>query len=115
MGCRWEVVKRSGAGYVPGRIHRSKEHRMRRDDDDDDEEFEEEEEAPRGVGAGSFAAGLALGALVGATVALLFAPATGKVTRKKLKRHLDDAKELAEDQIDELTRKARREIKKHVS
>ena len=88
---------------------------MRRDDDDDDEDYEEEDQAPRGLGAGSFAAGLAIGALVGATVALLFAPAPGKVTRKKLKRHLEDAKELAGDQIDELSRKAKREIKKHVS
>lgn len=88
---------------------------MRRDHDDEDEDFEEEEAAtPRGLGAGSFAAGLAIGALVGATVALLLAPAPGRVTRKKLKRHLDDAKELAEDGIDELSRKAKREIKKHV-
>ena len=87
---------------------------MRRYEDDDDEDYEEVEQAPRGVGAGGFAAGLAIGALVGATVALLFAPATGKVTRRKVKRYLDDARELAEDQIDELGRKAKREIKKHV-
>jgi gas vesicle protein len=87
---------------------------MRRDRDDEDEEFEDEAAAPRGLGAGSFAAGLAIGALVGATVALLLAPAPGRVTRKKLKRHLEDAKELAEDGIDELSRKAKREIKKHV-
>jgi gas vesicle protein len=89
---------------------------MRRDqdDDDEDEDIEEEEAAPSGLGAGSFAAGLAIGALVGATVALLLAPAPGRVTRKKLKRHLEDARELAEEGIDELGRKAKREIKKHV-
>jgi gas vesicle protein len=87
---------------------------MRRDQDDDEDEFEEEEAAPRGFGAGSFAAGLAIGALVGATVALLLAPAPGRVTRKKLKRHLEDAREFAEEGIDELGRKAKREIKKHV-
>lgn len=87
---------------------------MRRDHDDEDEDVEDEAAAPRGLGAGSFAAGLAIGALVGATVALLLAPAPGRVTRKKLKRQLEDAKELAEDGIDELSRKAKREIKKHV-
>ena len=86
---------------------------MRRDQDDDDEDIEEEEDAG-GFGAGSFAAGLAIGALVGATVALLLAPAPGRVTRKKLKRHLEDAREFAEEGIDELGRKAKREIKKHV-
>lgn len=88
---------------------------MRRDDDDgDDGDYEEDEEVSgRGLSSGSFATGLAIGALVGATVALLFAPAPGKVTRKKLKRRLEDARELAEDGIDELSRRAKKEIKKH--
>ncbi|HEU5219690.1 MAG TPA: YtxH domain-containing protein [Gemmatimonadales bacterium] len=87
---------------------------MRRHDDDDDEDLEEDDAAPGGSGAGSFAAGLALGALLGASVALLFAPAPGKVTRKKLRRRLEDVKDVAEDHLDELSKKAKREIKKHV-
>lgn len=83
---------------------------------DEDEDYEVEDAAAdgRGIGPGSFAAGLAIGALVGATVALLFAPAPGRVTRKKLKRKLEDVREIAEESIDELGRKARKEIKRQL-
>lgn len=49
--------------------------------------------------AGSFATGLLLGAAVGAGIALLFAPAAGSRTRRRLIR---GARDLAEDAGDEL-------------
>ena len=95
---------------------------MRRDDDEDlDEAAEDEDEeledtaeetdmdSPR---LGGFAAGLALGVLVGAGVALLFAPASGDVTRRRLRRKLDHARELASDGLDDLRRRAKREIRR---
>lgn len=46
-------------------------------------------------GAGSFLTGVILGALVGAGVALLYAPQTGEETRKQLKVKADEAKKKA--------------------
>jgi len=51
-----------------------------------------------GSGFGWFVIGAALGAGLG----LLFAPASGRDTRKKIGRGLEDLKERAEEQIDEL-------------
>jgi len=93
---------------------------MRRDDEDeldedetDEEEELEEAEASGGSGRiGGFAIGLTLGVLVGAGVALLLAPASGNVTRRRLKRKLDHAREVASDGIDELRRRAKRELRR---
>lgn len=94
---------------------------MRRDDDDEldeaeadeEEELEEVEDESGGSGRiGGFAIGLTLGVLVGAGVALLLAPASGDVTRRRLRRKLDHARELASDGIDELRRRARRELRR---
>ena len=71
---------------------------MRRDTDDedldededvDDEELDEATEATETSSGrlGGFAAGLTIGVLVGAGVALLFAPASGNVTRRRLRRN----------------------------
>jgi gas vesicle protein len=87
---------------------------MSRDDEDELEEETEEEETPRGMGAGGFAAGLAVGALLGAAVALMFAPAPGHVTRRRIRRKLEDAKEYASEELEDLSQRARKEIKKHV-
>jgi gas vesicle protein len=84
-------------------------------DDDELPDDEETDELPAGGGAGRFAAGLALGALVGAAVALLFAPAPGRVTRRRLRDRLDDARELAQDEFTELSERARKEIRKRTS
>ena len=64
--------------------------------------------------AGGFAAGIAIGVLVGAAVALLFAPAQGQVTREKLRRRLDDVREYAEDEFDDLRKRARKELRKRI-
>lgn len=71
-------------------------------------------EVEGGSRAGGFAAGIAIGVLVGAAVALLFAPAQGQVTRDTLRRRLGDAREYAEDEFDDLRKKARKEIRKRI-
>lgn len=64
--------------------------------------------------AGGFAAGIAIGVLLGAAVALLFAPDRGEVTRGKLRRRLDDVREYAEDEFDDLRKKARKELRRRM-
>jgi gas vesicle protein len=94
---------------------------MSRDDDDieesedesDDEEAESESDES-GRRLGGFAVGVALGALLGAAAALLFAPASGHVTRRRLKRKLDRAREIAGDEWESLSQRAKREIKRRV-
>lgn len=66
------------------------------------------QEKGNGGGTGSVAVGFVLGALVGAGIALLLAPGTGKETRKRLadagerwgdaaRRQIDHASEIASD------------------
>jgi gas vesicle protein len=50
----------------------------------------------------SFVAGMVCGAAIGAGVALLLAPESGKRTRKRLGRAADDLKESAADRWDEI-------------
>jgi hypothetical protein len=71
-------------------------------------------EAPRRMAGGSFAAGVALGALLGAAVALLFAPASGPVTRTRVRRQLEDAREYVGDEFEDLSKRARKELKRRV-
>jgi gas vesicle protein len=85
---------------------------MSRDDEDELEE-ETEEEAPSEMGAGGFAAGLAVGALLGAAVALMFAPASGQITRRRIRRKFEDAKAYASEELEDLSKRARKEIRKH--
>jgi len=59
----------------------------------------------------SFAAGLLLGVLIGAGVALLFAPQSGEATRRLLKRRSKRLAADAQDQFDDIKgriREARR-------
>lgn len=55
-----------------------------------------------GAGPFSFVAGLVLGAVIGAGVALLAAPQSGKRTRRRLLRAVDGAREGAGDRWDAL-------------
>lgn len=87
---------------------------MSADDDDRDGEEEVSEESPRRIAGGSFAAGVALGALLGAAVALLFAPAPGHITRSRVRRQLEDAREYAEDEFEDLSKRARKELRRRV-
>jgi len=86
---------------------------MSRDDEDESPE-ETADEAPATRGTAQFAAGLAVGALLGAAVALLFAPAAGQVTRGRLRRKLDQVRDRAGEEWEDLSRRAKREIRRHV-
>jgi gas vesicle protein len=54
-------------------------------------------------GALNFVAGMLLGAVVGASLALLTAPQSGRKTRKRLVRAVSSARENATDRWDDLT------------
>ena len=64
---------------------------------------------------GTFSAGIAVGALLGAAAALLFAPHSGPATRRALRRHARFLREDARDAWDDLgdgLRDARREAQR---
>lgn len=73
--------------------------------DDDDEVYND-----RAGGAGSFIAGVLLGALAGVAIGILYAPASGQSTRRRLRRKLDNLREEATDRFDDIGRKARRRL-----
>ncbi|MGH7630703.1 MAG: YtxH domain-containing protein [Gemmatimonadales bacterium] len=61
-------------------------------------------------GVAGFVTGLVIGALVGAGVALLFAPARGDRLRRQLGRGARAFRERARDELEDAARRARREI-----
>ncbi len=61
-------------------------------------------------GVASFITGLVVGALVGAGVALLFAPARGDRVRRRLGHGARALRERARDELEDAARRARREI-----
>jgi gas vesicle protein len=66
---------------------------------------------------GGFAAGLLLGALIGATAMLFYAPQSGKATRKQFRRRSRQVRDHVRDTADEALETARdraREVKKDV-
>jgi gas vesicle protein len=75
---------------------------------EDEEEFLEEE-AQHWVGVG-FAAGILLGAALGAGVAVLFAPDKGSRTRRRLGQRMRDLRENAEERIDDAREDAGRTL-----
>ncbi len=75
---------------------------------EDEEEFLEEE-AQHWVGVG-FAAGILLGAALGAGVAVLFAPDKGSRTRRRLGRRMRDLRENAEERVDDARQDAGRTL-----
>ena len=50
------------------------------------------------------------GALAGVAVGILYAPASGQSTRRRLRRKLDNLREEATDRFDDFGRKARRRL-----
>jgi gas vesicle protein len=61
-------------------------------------------------GAGAFAAGVVVGALLGAGLALLFAPESGVRTRRRLRRGAEALRERATEGLDEATRRTRKDL-----
>jgi gas vesicle protein len=72
---------------------------MSRYDDEDEEVIYVEREG------GSSIKALLLGAVIGAGVALLFAPQSGEETRRGLKRRLRKIRAMAEEKVDELSQR----------
>lgn len=65
-------------------------------------------------GAGLFLTGLGLGALLGAAVALLYAPDSGGGTRRRLRRRFRTLRAAAADEWHDATRTARRELRRRL-
>jgi len=63
-----------------------------------------------GRGIGGFAAGVVFGALLGAGIALMFAPDRGDVTRRHLRRRLQRLREDAADGLERAGDRARRDL-----
>ncbi len=59
-------------------------------------------------GSLNFVAGLAMGAILGASIALLTAPQSGKRTRRHIVRAVESARDNAGDGWDEVAARARR-------
>jgi gas vesicle protein len=74
------------------------------------ERAERAEPEHRARGAGGFAAGVLIGALIGAGLALLFAPESGGKIRRRLGRRMRRWRERARNEIDDASRLARRDL-----
>lgn len=87
------------------------------DEDDLDEELELDEDEVDGYGAFAvargFAAGVIVGAIIGAGVAVLVTPERGDVLRRRIGSGLRDLREDARDQIGDWGGEAKRELSKH--
>lgn len=77
--------------------------------------FDTDESSDTGArGAGFFLLGLGLGALIGASMALLYAPESGEVTRRRLQRRFRALRDEAADEWRDATRTARRELRRRL-
>lgn len=65
-----------------------------------------------GYGAGSILLSFLLGGLVGAGVALLFAPRSGEETRRRIKELTEEVKEKAEDYVEQVKGKMTSTVEK---
>ena len=86
------------------------------DETEQDEELDELEEAgdddeEGGWDTGPFVAGLVVGAAVGAGLALLFAPAPGRTTRRRIRRRIATLEAEAVDRMEDAGKVVRREFK----
>lgn len=62
--------------------------------------------------AGALLAGITIGALIGAGVALLLAPQAGEETRRDLSRRARELRDEATDRWDDASHRARREVRR---
>ncbi len=62
--------------------------------------------------AGALLAGITIGALIGAGVALLLAPQAGEDTRRDLSRRARELRDQATDRWDDASHRARREVRR---
>ena len=83
------------------------------EDDVEDDDLEEVVVRRRAPGIGLFAAGIVVGALLGAGIAVLTAPARGEVTRRRVRRRLHDLQDDARDRLDELRDDAQRGLSRN--
>ena len=82
--------------------------------EDDDEDVEEIEiTGKESSGLLGFAAGLLVGLIVGAGVAILAAPERGDVVRRRIRRSVQDFGDDARHRIDDLTDQAGHEFTRH--
>lgn len=63
---------------------------------------------------GIFLAGLGIGALLGAGMALLYAPESGEITRHRIRRQFRTIRDDAADEWRDRTRSARRELRRRL-
>jgi hypothetical protein len=78
--------------------------------DDQVEQEGDEHPGEAGPGPGGFAAGIAIGVVLGAGLALLFAPERGETTRRRLRRRLARLREDAEAGLERAGKRTRREL-----
>ena len=74
------------------------------------DEKDTEHEAERG--SGSLVAGIIIGAIIGAGIALLAAPRPGVDTRRRLSRRARELREEAADRLEAASRRTRRELRR---
>jgi gas vesicle protein len=79
---------------------------------DDESRLDEMADAgdENGRGLGGFAAGVVFGALLGAGIALMFAPERGDTTRRRLGRRLTRLREDAAEELERAGERTRREV-----
>ncbi|HEU5050403.1 MAG TPA: YtxH domain-containing protein, partial [Gemmatimonadales bacterium] len=63
-------------------------------------------------GAGGLVAGVILGAIIGAGIALLVAPRSGEETRRQISRRAREFGDDARDRIGEASKRTRRELRR---
>lgn len=78
--------------------------------EDELEALDEADEATSGHGVQGFLVGLMVGTMVGMSLALLFAPAKGQTTRRRLKRRIGKLRDRAEHGAQDFAKRARREL-----
>lgn len=64
------------------------------------------------TGSLNFIAGIAIGAILGASIALLTAPQAGKRTRRQVVRAIENARENAGDEWENVTGRVKRVVRK---